>query len=223
MDRTLISRIYKEYNIPKFHGDELLDTLKYLSELETLPELIRFDYQNQYESKIIDVGSSTNYNLGKQIYTHFNGDDNVILGEVVDQHSWRNVTLKACKITIPYLKRLSEYSKKTLQYNQFKPIEYEYVVVDIIVDDYSLLQSFLNTPLKDFKLTTFGLFCLINDRDYKLITYFAKPYNGINSCLLPGIFADICKKNPNRIISYLESLHNSLSYHTDKKIDIKNL
>jgi len=223
MDKKLISRIYNEYNVPKFHGFELLDTLKYLSELESLPELIRLDYQNQYDSKITDLGSCTNYNLGQQIYEHFNGDDNIIVGEVVGEHSWRNVTLQTRKITIPYLNRLSTYVKTIGGYNtKFRG---EYVVVDIIIDDYSVLQSFLNKPLKDFRMTTFGSLCLINDRDYILIEQFSKPYNGIGSDRLPGIFAEITKKSYNdaSITSYLKTLYNSLSYCTNEPLDIEKL
>lgn len=53
MNRNLLE-IFKQNNtIPKFHGIDMLDLLKHLSELENVPEIVRMDYYYQYEKSCL--------------------------------------------------------------------------------------------------------------------------------------------------------------------------
>lgn len=168
MDSLLLSQIHETMNVPSYHGDKQLDTLKFLSEAP-LPELVKADYYNQYEKALSKVELCNNWNLGKILYTHFNGDDDVIIGDTLEEYTWKNVTIKALEIEIPYFSRIIPYLlQQGIYFNHTKS---KINIVDIVIDNESLLHKVLQKP-KQHKSAIIGMYFLINDRDYALISAF---------------------------------------------------
>lgn len=223
MDLIDIKQFIQDNNVPAFHGIEALDAFKYLSEMESLPKFVRNDYARRYEAKVYELGSSDNWNLGKQLYEHFNGNGDIKILRTLDEEHYANVTVKALEIEIPYFAKMDKYLSKnphvTSNFNRGNSVR---SVLDIVIDDVSLFDILIKKPfLKEGRSAHIDMFYLINDRDYAILNGFTKPYNGICSSRIPEIFRSIIKERDSntKSVSYITGLVNDLRYFTATKAE----
>jgi hypothetical protein len=226
MNKTLLKEINEQYEVPKYHGMETADTLKFLSEMSCLPEPIRNDYYKQYAEHLSSIGECDNWELGKQIFNHFNGNDDVSIIEEICSHTWNNVTFKALKINIPYFTRVKNY-KASL--GEIRRIDDNPVILDIVIDGTSLFDNFKQKPINDSLSNLIDKFFLVNTRDYAILEKFTKPYNGIKPVNIVNTFKEMTEKraygnfhNETTILSYIKGVYNGFNYFTHSEVDIKN-
>ena len=221
MNNKQLNTYYNDNNIPAFHNIIELDALKYLSELETLPKEIREDYYDQYDNYLRNMGNSTNYKLRKLLFDKFEGNGPIVIKEVVNTFSYKDIILNAVEIEIPYFKKISKYLSDI---GEYRNINYKFVVLDIIIGEYSLLQQALNVPKTDHRYCPIrSIFFIINVRDYNLINSFATPYNGFSARYIPdidkSIVEDKTKYNSiSNVQSYYQMLVKIFSYTLDTTI-----
>lgn len=227
MNNTLLKEINEQYEVPKFHGMEIADTLKFLSEMSCLPEPIRNDYYDQYSKHLSAMELCNNWQLGRQIFHHFNGNDDVHVIEEISSHTWNNVTFKALKINIPYFTRVKKY-KESL--GEMCRVDDNPVILDIVIDGTSLFDILKQKPKKDSLSAIIGMFFLINDRDYAIVEKFKKPYNGLTPDTIVTVFKNMTENtkdrygygNDSNISSYVRQIYNGFSFFTYSKAEIKN-
>lgn len=227
MNKKLLDKFKETNTIPTFHGNEMLDLLKHLSELENVPEIVCMDYYEQYEKALANMGTSNNWGLGKVLYSHFNGDGDIIIHNTLDTVVWGNVTVKTFEIEIPYFAKMNNYiseHKDTIRPS--KKVDSRFTIIDVIIDDVSMFNTVGNKKMRGNMSAYIDMFYLINDRDYTIMNNFVYPYNGIRSTSIPDIFRKIIKETDNdaTIASYIERLSGNLSYYTGitVKHDYKN-
>lgn len=226
MNRELLEKYYERNNLQVFHDSKVLDSLKHLSELETLPEEVREDYYNEYELALYNMGTQTYYKLGTLLFDKYKGNGNIIIKDIINSYTYNNLTVQAVNIEIPYFKKISEYLVSINA--QYKSVDYKLTVLNIIVDDFSTLQFLLDKEKTEARYSIFGSpFFLINDRDYAFVNTFQKPYNGISSTNIASILEDVVKgarnsyRSVSSIKSYVESLLTSFSFELN--IDMKEI
>jgi len=227
MNRQLLDKFKLTNTIPTFHGSEMLDLLKHLSELENVPEIVRLDYYEQYEKALYEMGSSNNRGLGNQLFSHFNGDGDIIIHNTLDTVVWGNVTVKTFEIEIPYFAKMNNYiSEHKDVIRPSKKVASRFTIIDVVIDDVSMFNTVVNKTMRGNMSAYIDMFYLINDRDYAIFNGFVAPYNGVNCTRIPDIFRGIIKQahNSATITSYIETLFTNLSYFTGihVKYDYKN-
>lgn len=173
------------------------------------------------------MGTSNNWGLGKQLYSHFNGDGDIIIHDTLDTVVWGNVTVKTFEIEIPYFTKMNKYlleHKDSIRPS--KKVDSRFTILDVVIDDVSMFNTLVNKKMRDNKSAYIDMFYLINDRDYTILNSFLYPYNGIRATSIPDIFRRMIKESYNdvSIISYIERLFGHLSYYTgiNVKYDNKN-
>ena len=218
MDRQALADYYKDNNVQPFHGVVTLDALKHLSELDGLPKEVAKDYYNQYESALLSMELSTNWKLSSLLYDRFEGSGPITIGNVVNSYTYKGVVVSAVEIEIPYFKKISDYF---VEHGISKRVEHNRIVLDVIVNGVSTLQTLLNKPMNSNRFCPFqSKFFIINDRDYAFLNQFGKPYNGIEARRIPDILKDICEKKnqysrDSQAETYLKMLVNLFSYYID--------
>lgn len=227
MNKQLLDKFKETNTIPPFHGNEMLDLLKHLSELENVPEIVCMDYYEQYEKALANMGTSNNWGLGKLLYSHFNGDGDIIIHNTLDTVVWGDVTVKTFEIEIPYFAKMNKYiSEHKDAIRPSKKVDSRFTIIDVVIDDVSMFNTVVNKKMRGNMSAYINMFYLINDRDYSILNHFVYPYNGIRCTNIPDIFRRIIKEahNDATITSYVESLTRHLSYYTgiDVKYDYKN-
>ena len=223
MDNSQLINFYKNNNIPNYHGSETLDALKYLSELDSLPGEVREDYYSQYASALARVGTSYTRDLGKLLYDKFYDKNPMQLGETVNTYTYKGVTLNAIELKIPRFGKLAEYfAEHGISVGRIKDM---YVVIDIVINNISTLQLFLNKSISNSRYCLgSNMFFLIDDREWAILNGCYQPYNGIGSFSICDIFKDIVEKSTGRyqsynssynIENYITMLIKTFDYHID--------
>ena len=228
MNREQFINYYDKNNVPLFHGNKVLDSLKYLSELEMLPDEIKQDYYSQYEAELCRIGISQNKNFGKLIFEKFKGENPIEIGEIINTFTYKGVTFRSITLKMSRFERVFNYFKE--QGISFYKIPISYSVLDIEINGISTLNMLWKKTNKYHLCPTNDLNFLCDEHEYAILNYYHKPYNGIVANKVVQIFQEICEKtgndrysNSTNAESYIKGLIQHYGYSIDIEEMLKNL
>lgn len=222
MNNEQLTAYYDKNNIQSFHGEKVLDALKYLSELNSLPNEVREDYYNQYTSTLSRMGTSNNRKLGDWLYERFVGENPIEVGDVMVSYTYKGITFNAVQIKFTHYTRMAEYFKQ--QGIPCGRIKDTYTVLDIRIGNHSTLQSLLNKSNKGkhkYCIHSVGTLFLSNEVEYALVNSFYKPYNGIEAERVVEIFKEQVKNDArerytnSNLRNYVERMPAIFSFYID--------
>lgn len=224
MNYNELQQLFHAEKVQPYHGYEVLDALKYLTELETLPTIVRESFYRQYEDAFQDMETVQVRDFTDKLFEHLNGNEDPIFSDVIRSTRLKDRTICHVQVTIPYFERVREYFKKI-----GRPIQVQSVfdIFDVRLDDGSSLNRDAIAYAKASKCKSFTVgrgyskdtpWC-VSGSHYMFSTEgsFYMPYNGFSAAMIPSIIDEFRSRygsDPGADrISYVNRLLKGIEYY----------